>query len=69
MLIQANALPGVIFDRDERRSYGLPLADESVHCVVTSPPYWELRDYGVSGQLGLEPVPDCLGWATGGRCC
>lgn len=33
------------------------LADESVHCVVTSPPYWALRDYGVVGQLGLEPTP------------
>lgn len=30
------------------------MADESVHCVVCSPPYWGLRDYGVSGQLGLE---------------
>jgi DNA modification methylase len=30
---------------------------ESVHCVVTSPPYWGLRDYGVPGQLGLEPTP------------
>lgn len=25
-------------------------------CVVTSPPYWGLRDYGVVGQLGLEPT-------------
>lgn len=33
------------------------LADESVHCVVTSPPYWGLRDYGVDGQIGLEPTP------------
>jgi DNA modification methylase len=33
------------------------LADESVHCVVTSPPYWALRDYGVAGQLGLERTP------------
>jgi DNA modification methylase len=33
----------------------LELPDESVHCVVTSPPYWGLRDYGVAGQLGLEP--------------
>jgi DNA modification methylase len=33
------------------------LPDESVHCVVTSPPYWGLRDYGVSGQLGLESTP------------
>src|SRR5690348_13711031 len=30
------------------------LPNESVHCVVTSPPYWGLRDYGVDGQLGLE---------------
>lgn len=34
------------------------LPDESVHCVVTSPPYWSLRDYGVPGQIGLEPTPD-----------
>lgn len=33
------------------------LADESVHCVVTSPPYFGLRDYGVPGQIGLEPTP------------
>jgi DNA modification methylase len=32
------------------------LPDESVHCVITSPPYWGLRDYGVAGQLGLEPT-------------
>ncbi|MCC7253956.1 site-specific DNA-methyltransferase [Hyphomicrobium sp.] len=30
------------------------LPSESVHCVVTSPPYWGLRDYGVAGQIGLE---------------
>jgi DNA modification methylase len=35
---------------------GLP--DESVQCVVTSPPYWGLRDYGVDDQLGLEPTPE-----------
>jgi len=34
------------------------IPDQSVHCVVTSPPYWGLRDYGVNGQLGLEPTPD-----------
>lgn len=45
MLLNANAL-------------SLPLADKSVHCVVTSPPYWGLRDYGVSGQLGLEATPE-----------
>ena len=34
------------------------LEDESVHCVVTSPPYWGLRDYSTPGQLGLEPTPE-----------
>jgi DNA modification methylase len=34
------------------------LPSESVHCVVTSPPYFGLRDYGVDGQIGLEPTPD-----------
>jgi DNA modification methylase len=34
----------------------LPAA--SVDCVVTSPPYWGLRDYGVNGQIGLEEAPD-----------
>ena len=35
---------------------GMPAA--SVHCVVTSPPYFGLRDYGVTGQLGLEATPE-----------
>jgi DNA modification methylase len=34
------------------------LPDASVHCCVTSPPYFGLRDYGVDGQMGLEPTPD-----------
>jgi len=34
------------------------LPDESVQCVVTSPPYWGLRDYGVNEQLGLERTPE-----------
>jgi len=37
-----------------------PLADNSVDCCVTSPPYWALRNYGVEGQLGLEPTPDAF---------
>ena len=28
--------------------------DKSVDCVITSPPYWQLRDYGWTGQWGLE---------------
>lgn len=34
------------------------LPEASVQCVVTSPPYWGLRDYGVAGQLGLEDTPE-----------
>ncbi len=34
------------------------LPDCSVQCCVTSPPYYGLRDYGVDGQIGLEPTPD-----------
>ena len=34
------------------------LSDASVHCCVTSPPYFGLRDYGHAGQMGLEPTPD-----------
>lgn len=34
------------------------LPDESVHCIVSSPPYWRQRDYGVAGQLGLEQTPE-----------
>lgn len=33
------------------------LPDESVNCIVTSPPYFGLRDYGVEGQIGLEATP------------
>ena len=32
------------------------LDDKSVQCCVTSPPYYGLRDYGVDGQIGLEPT-------------
>lgn len=33
------------------------LDDESVDCIVTSPPYYGQRDYGVEGQIGLEDHP------------
>lgn len=36
------------------------LPSESVHCCVSSPPYFGLRDYGVSGQIGLEPTPEAF---------
>ena len=34
------------------------LPDESVNCIITSPPYYGLRDYGADGQLGLEDTPE-----------
>jgi DNA modification methylase len=34
------------------------LPAESVQMVVTSPPYYGLRDYGAEGQIGLEPTPE-----------
>ena len=50
---------------DARR---IPLADKSVHAVITSPPYFGLRDYGSGEQVGLESLHDCLGWARGEDC-
>jgi len=34
------------------------LPESSVHCVMTSPPYFQLRDYSVDGQIGLEDSLD-----------
>lgn len=34
------------------------MADESVNCIVTSPPYWRQRDYGNPAQMGLETTPE-----------
>lgn len=45
----------MILNADARH---IPLRDQSVHMVVTSPPYWSLRDYGVEGQIGLERTPE-----------
>jgi len=33
------------------------LPDNCINCIITSPPYFGLRDYGVSGQIGLERTP------------
>jgi hypothetical protein len=34
------------------------LPDECAHTCITSPPYWNLRDYEVEGQIGLEATPE-----------
>lgn len=46
----------LIVDDCRRALAGMPEA--SVHTVMTSPPYWGLRDYGFEGQIGLEPTPE-----------
>lgn len=45
-----------LWNADARTAAGV-LADGSVDAIVTSPPYFGLRDYGVDGQLGLESDP------------
>lgn len=40
------------------RSTLATLPAETIHCCVTSPPYFGLRDYGKDGQIGLEQTPD-----------
>ena len=48
---------GKIFVGDVRERLSL-VADKSVQCCVTSPPYWGLRDYGNGDQIGLEQTPE-----------
>jgi site-specific DNA-methyltransferase (adenine-specific) len=40
-----------------RKVYHL-LEDNSIDCVITSPPYWQQRDYGIEGQIGQETSPE-----------
>ena len=52
----------MIYEDDQTTLYqcdarNIPIADQSVNCCVTSPPYWGLRDYGENGQLGQETTP------------
>ncbi len=42
----------------DSRSVLSALPPESVQCCVTSPPYWGLRDYDHSSQIGAEPSPE-----------
>jgi DNA modification methylase len=50
----------------------VPLADKSVHCIITSPPYWALRNYDTDEyaelEMGKEPLHDCNGAFTGDSC-
>lgn len=42
----------------DARQILLQIPDKHFDCIVTSPPYWGLRDYGVPGQIGAEPTVD-----------
>lgn len=47
-----------IYNLDCRAALDLFVAENSVQCCVTSPPYFGLRDYKVNGQIGLEVTPE-----------
>jgi DNA modification methylase len=49
---------GVVMYQGDCRLMLKHLPEQSVHCCVTSPPYWGLRDYGHEDQIGLERTPD-----------
>ena len=54
---QGSAVPFTLLEGDCRETLrGLP--DASAQCCVTSPPYWNLRDYGHADQIGQEAKPD-----------
>lgn len=46
----------IIYNEDCRKTIS-NLENESVNCIVTSPPYYGVRDYGVENQIGLESSP------------
>ncbi len=50
--------PWLTVHQGDARAVLPTLPEASVDCIVTSPPYWGLRDYGVDGQIGLERTPD-----------
>lgn len=49
----SGALTWILYQGDSIQSLR-QLPDECVDCVVTSPPYFWLRNYGITGQIGLE---------------
>ena len=46
--------PGIDADHE----HGIDVAPNSVDLIVTSPPYWQKRDYGIKDQLGQEETPE-----------
>ncbi len=52
----ASVAEGAIVEVVQGDARNVPRDDGSVDLVVTSPPYWKKRDYGVPGQIGQEPL-------------
>lgn len=58
------SLDEMSFEREARSDVyitsadAIPIPDESVDLIVTSPPYWNKRDYGFDGQIGNEKTPE-----------
>jgi DNA modification methylase len=57
-------MPLTLHDKENRILLGDSLdtlktfPDKSADCCVTSPPYFQMRDYGVTGQIGIEKTPE-----------
>jgi DNA modification methylase len=51
-------MPGYELLCGDNREVLPTLPTGSIHCCITSPPYWGLRDYGVADQVGREPSPE-----------
>lgn len=49
-------MPSINIYRSDARD--IPIPKNSADLIVTSPPYWQKRDYGFEGQVGQEPFPD-----------
>lgn len=52
-----NEAKWTLYCGDARVAMG-EIPNESVHCIITSPPYYSLRDYRIDGQIGLENTID-----------
>lgn len=51
-LLMSNKTTHTIINGDSRKMS--ELADKSVHLIITSPPYWQLKDYGADNQIGFD---------------
>lgn len=56
--VQPSEVNPVTITHGDVRSVIHDIPTESVQCVITSPPYWGVRDYDVEGQIGAEPEID-----------